>query len=237
MPSPVPLALDVIDSHDALLVADQAQSSIVATVNGPAAPPPEPIDTEVGLTKYEHDAEFRPCVIVTICPATVSVPVRDAPPLEETLNVNVPEPLPLVRPVSEIHDALLLADHSHPDGAVIDVDNPLVAAGDTEIVRGDTVKLPQLAAGDGTAPWLIVTDWPAITSDAERGLPEFGAAVKLTVPGPVPVAPAVIAIHVSSERALHAHAAVALTVMLPVPPEDGTAWRVEESSNRQEAAS
>jgi hypothetical protein len=75
-----------------------------------------------------------------------------------------------------------------------------------------------------------------MTSDAERGLPGFGVAVKPTVPDPEPVAPAVITIHVSSVRALHAHAAVALTVMLPVPPEEGTVWRVEERSNRQEAA-
>jgi hypothetical protein len=158
VPSPVPLAPDVIDSHDAVLVADQAHSSIVATVIGPATPPLDPTETEVGLIKYEQDAEFRAWVIVTVCPATVSVPVRDPPSLDATLIVTVPEPVPLVRPVSEIHDVLLLADHAHPEGAVTDVDNPLVAAAETENVRGETVKLLQLAEGDCTASWLIVTD-------------------------------------------------------------------------------
>ena len=87
-------------------------------------------------------------VIVTICPATVSVPVRVWPGLEATLNITVLVPVPLVRPVSEIHDALVLADHSHPDGAVTDVERPLLPKAETENVRGETVKLAQLGGGE-----------------------------------------------------------------------------------------
>ena len=99
-----------------------------------------------------HRARFRVWVTVTVCSATVSVPVRDRPPLEATLNVTVPVPVPQVPPDSEIHDALLLADHSHPEGAVTDVERPLVAVAETENVRGETVKLAQLGGAAGGAP-------------------------------------------------------------------------------------
>jgi hypothetical protein len=76
---------------------------------------------------------------VTVCPAIVSVPVREAPLLAATLNVTVSVPLPLVRPVTEIHAVLLLAVHSHPALAVTDTDSPAVTAAETEMVRGETV--------------------------------------------------------------------------------------------------
>jgi len=217
-----------------LLVADQGHSSIVATMNGPVAPPLVPTETVVGLTEYEQKAGFRAWLIVTICPATVSVPVRDAPPLEATLNVTVPVPVPLVRPVRELHDVLLVADHSHVDGAVIDVESPLVADAETEMVRGETVGLAQLGGG---ASWSIVTDWPAMTTEAVRALLVFAETVNVTAPDPVPVAPSVITIHGVSVRALHAHPVGALTVILLFPPEDGIVSRVEERSYLQAAAS
>jgi hypothetical protein len=48
----------------------------------------------------------------------VRVPVRAAPVLELMLNVTVPSPLPLVPPVSEIQDELLVANQSQRPGAV-----------------------------------------------------------------------------------------------------------------------
>jgi hypothetical protein len=155
VPSPVPLAPEVIESHDTLLVADHVHSSVVMTANGPAAPPLAPIDTAVGMTEYEHGVGVAAWLIVTICAATVSVPVRAAPLFEATLNVTVLVPMPLVRPVSEIHDVLLLADHSHREGAVIDTESPLLVAAETDMVFGETVELAQLG---GAASWSTVTD-------------------------------------------------------------------------------
>jgi hypothetical protein len=51
-------------------------------------------------------------VIVTVCPATVSVPVRELPPeFAATLYVTVPMPDPLVPLVIVIQAALLVAVH------------------------------------------------------------------------------------------------------------------------------
>jgi hypothetical protein len=138
-PFPVPAAPEVIDSHDAPLVAVHAHPFATVTANDPTAPPLAPIDTVVGFTEDGHVAEAAAWVMVTVCPAIVSVPVREAPLLEATLNVTVPAPLPLVRPVTEIHAMLLLAVHSHPALAVTDTDSPSVTAAETEMVRGETV--------------------------------------------------------------------------------------------------
>ena len=153
------------------------------------------------------------------------------------MNVTVPVPMPLVRPVSEIHEVLLLADHSHPEGTVIDVESPLVAAAETEMVLGETVELAQLG---GAASWSTVTDWPAITRDAVRALLVFAETVKFTAPDPVPPvpdAPPLIAIHDDSVCTLHAHPVGAFIVILLFPPEDGSVSWVEERSYLQGAAS
>ena len=236
VPFPVPLAPEVIDSHDALVVADQVHSFIVATVNGPAAPPFDAIEAVVGFTEYEQNAGLKSWLIETVCPAITSVPVRDAPLLAATLKVTVPLPLPLLRPVNEIHDALLLADHSHPDGAVIDVESPLAAEAVTEIVRGETAETAQLGRA-GAASWSIVTNCSAMTRDAVRALLVFAETVNVTAPDPVPAVPPLMAIHDASVRTLHAQAVGALIVIRLFPPEDGSASRVDDRSYVQEAAS
>jgi hypothetical protein len=56
VPLPVPLAPDVIDNHDALLVAVHVHPVPVVTVTGLVAPPPPPTDRVVGFTEYEQGA-------------------------------------------------------------------------------------------------------------------------------------------------------------------------------------
>jgi hypothetical protein len=51
---------------------------------------------------------------VNVCPATVSVPLREPPVLAATLNPTEPFPEPLPPDVIESHDALLVAVHAHP---------------------------------------------------------------------------------------------------------------------------
>jgi len=46
---------------------------------------------------------------------------------------------------------------------------------------------------------VIFTIWSAMTSDAVRALPVFGAIVKFTLAAPVPAAPAVMTTHGASD--------------------------------------
>jgi hypothetical protein len=58
-------------------------------------------------------------VTVSVRPAIVKVPVRDAVALfAATANVTMPAPRPSAPPVTVIQDAWLLADHGQSAGAV-----------------------------------------------------------------------------------------------------------------------
>jgi hypothetical protein len=64
-----------------------------------------------------------------------------------------------------------------------------------------------------------VTACPAIVSVAVRALaPVLAVALKVTVPGPVPLAPAVTVAHAASLLAVHAQPFGAVTVTEPDPP-------------------
>ena len=81
----------------------------------------------------------------------VSSPLRAAPLLDATLNVTVPLPLPLVRPVSEIHDESELADQSHDAAAVTAIELLFVPAAAKVTSFGETVTV-QVDVGGGTVP-------------------------------------------------------------------------------------
>ena len=70
-----------------------------------------------------------------------------------------------------------------------------------------------------TPAWVTVNVLPAIVSVPVRPVVDvFAADVKLTVPLPVPAAPAVTVIHAALLTAVHAHPVPAVTVVLPAPP-------------------
>ena len=73
MPLPLPLAPDVIVNQGSLLVAVHAQPAVVVTVAvlDPAAATGL---SDMGATLNVQAAPC--CVTVTVCPATVNVPVR-----------------------------------------------------------------------------------------------------------------------------------------------------------------
>lgn len=54
VPLPVPLAPEVIDNQDALVVAVHVHPAAAVTAIGPAAPPAAPVDKVVGLIEYVH---------------------------------------------------------------------------------------------------------------------------------------------------------------------------------------
>ena len=73
MPLPVPLLPLLIDSHVALLVAVHPQTLVVVT-EAVELPPAAATLCVVGDSVYAHAAA---CVTVKVCPAIVSVPVRE----------------------------------------------------------------------------------------------------------------------------------------------------------------
>jgi hypothetical protein len=84
------------------------------------------------------------------------------------------------------------------------------------MVVGETVK----AQPPGC---VTVTVCPAIVMVPVRGVAVgLAAAVNATVPFPDPLAPLVIVIHGTPDVAVQAHPAVAVTVVVPVPPPAGT---------------
>ena len=155
-----------------------------------------------------------------------------APVFDRTLNVTDPSPVALVAPISEIHDALLAALHSHEGAAVTAIELLLVPDGPKVTSLGTTVMVQAGDIGDETfACCVTVTVWPATTIDAERAVvAEFAATLKFTFPVPVPLAPLVSTTHETSARALHGQPLVAVTVIPPLPPFAGTVCSVEESS-------
>ena len=67
---------------------------------------------------------------VNVCPATVSVPVRDAADVfAPTLYVTVPLPVPLAPAVTDSHPVFVVAVHVQP-ALPVTLTVPVVAAGD-----------------------------------------------------------------------------------------------------------
>ena len=110
LPFPLPLEPDVTLIHGCALVAVHAHPSPAVTVTEPF-PPDEATDCESGEMAKVHPS---PCVIVTVCPATVTVPDREGPLSGATLSVTVPDPVPFAPDVMVIQSALLAAVHGHP---------------------------------------------------------------------------------------------------------------------------
>ena len=99
----------------ALLVAVQPQPAAAVTVAVPVAPLPG------GVELFGETLTFQLpcCLIVTVCPATVSVPVRaEREVFAAMLNAAVPLPLPLAPEVIVSQVALLVAVQAHPASAV-----------------------------------------------------------------------------------------------------------------------
>jgi hypothetical protein len=83
---------------------------------------------------------------------------------------------------------------------------------DNGIVSGVTTAVQPLSC-------VTVNVWPVTLIVPLRAAPEFGAAANCTVPGPLPLDPAVTLIHAAFETAVHAHDKFVFTVNEPgLPP-------------------
>jgi hypothetical protein len=128
-PPPLPLAPEVIESHEALLLAVHAHPAVVVTATLPLDALSETFWL-VGEMEYEHEAGGAAWFTVKACPAIESVPLRALPVLAATLKPTEPLPLPLAPEVIVSHDALLLAFHAHP-AVVVTATLPLDALSGT----------------------------------------------------------------------------------------------------------
>jgi hypothetical protein len=126
-------------------------------------------------------------------------------------------PLPTVSQV-----ALLLVVHAHPAPAVT-VTVPVPAAAVTFADAGEIV------GAHGAPACVTVKVLPAIVKVPVRlVVAVLALAVNVTVPDPVPAAPALIVIQPALLTALQAQPVPALTVLLPLPPAAAMAWDVGE---------
>jgi hypothetical protein len=159
VPSPDPLAPDVMVSHPALLVAVQVQPVGMSTDVDPVPPVAETFWL-VGVRVAEQAAAA--CVTVNVFPAIVSVPVRCVPfGFALALKLVVPLPDPLAPDVMVSQAALLVAVHPHPAPA-----------------ETATLPVPPVAPTD----WLV-GEIPGLQVTAHENV--FDKVLVVVPPGPI----------------------------------------------------
>ena len=154
--------------------------------------------------------------MVTVWPATVSVPFRAAPVFAATVYVTLPFPVPELPLPIVIQFALLVAVHAHVEEVVTFRFVPLPPAAPIDALVGATVYEHDVAADSFT-----VTVCPAMVSVPARGVaPVFAATVNVTLPLPLLLAPAVTVTQFTLLAAVQVHPLVVVTLaeelVLPV---------------------
>lgn len=156
---------------------------------------------------------------MNVWPPIVSVPCLDCTVvLAATEYEIVPLPLPLDPAVTISHEgASLDAVHAQPAGAVMDVD-PVDPAEGLDALTGVNENVHPSAA------CVTVYVWFAIVSVPWRDCtPVFAEAAKVTVPLPLPLAPALtLNQDVALLTAVHVQPAAAVTLADPLPPNAAT---------------
>src|SRR5438876_464406 len=144
--------------------------------------------------------------------------MRDVPAvLPATLNATVPLPVPVAPVVTVIQVVLLTAVHEQPPGAVtVVLAVPPPATSDW--LAGEIVSVHM-------TPACVIAALlpPALIVPLRDVVEVFAAALNVTVPLPVPLAPAVIVIHASVVVAVHAQPVGDVIVTVPDPPPTATA--------------
>ena len=208
-------------THETLLTASQAHAAGAVTVVLPN--PPSAVNAWLVDSIENVHALGAACVTVKVLPAIVIVPVRVVVPVyAATVNVALPDPLPLEPAIMVIHGALLLAVHAQPAPAL------------TVLLPVPPWLLNVWLVGDveyeQAAPACVTLNVvPAIVSVPLRlVIAVFAATVKLVLPGPDPEAPLVTVIHDALLLAVHAQPAPAVTALELVPPAAVNDWLAGE---------
>jgi hypothetical protein len=151
------------------------------------------------------------CEAVNVCPFAVIVADRAGPLFAAAEKLTVPFPDPLAPEVICSQPSLDDADHEQDPGAVIEklpVPPAASKAWDVGLIAYVHVS------PDCDTP----NEMPAIVRVDARGPELFGSTVSCTVPGPVPLVPAVIRAHPSGAEADHEQLEPVVTVIEVEPP-------------------
>jgi hypothetical protein len=208
----VPLAPLLMVSHDALLVALQAQVLPVVTPTLVVSPAAGELRVAGEIEGVQGAAPA--CVTEKVCPAIVTVPVRcEVLVFAATATFAVPLPFPLAPLLMVSHDALLAAIQAQvlPVVTLTLVVSP--AAGELRVVG--VIENAQGAA------WVTEKVCPAIVIVPVRCAPLFAATATFTVPLPVPLAPLLMVSHDALVVAFHAHVLPVVTLTLAASPPAG----------------
>jgi len=254
--SPLPfVVLSVI--HGALLAAVHAQLACAASIRSVPLPPEAPKFCDEEVTVNVHGSAA--CVIVNVCPAIVSVPVRSDPGLAPIENATAPLPMLDAPEVTVIQLAFDVAVHPQPlaaDTATLPVDAPKATRDDVEASVnehvGDGVGVG-LGAGGGVGVgvgWpgtggsgtivpasVTITDCPATRTVPTRSVPGFAAARSVNTPLAAPFTVPAIVSHDASLTADHAQPFSVSTLTVTEPPPAGTPAFAGATVKRQGAAS
>jgi hypothetical protein len=221
VPLPVPEAPSVTLIHGAPLDDVQAQpaGAVTATLVSPAA---AAIVTCSGVIVKR---QASPCETVNVRPPIVSVPERWGPPFAAAVNPTVPLPVPAAPDEIESQLTSLVAVQLHPPPAVtLTVPFPPLT-GASNVVDAREIEQP--------LPCVTVNVRPAAVIAPLRDGPVFLAAVKRTVPWPVPVVPDEIVSHGTVEVALQPQPDPVCTTNDPDPPSSSMVPEVAESVKAQ----
>ena len=142
----------------------------------------------------------------------MTVPLRAAPVFAATLTVTLPLPVPLAPLVIVSQPAFDVAVQAQVDADAVTAIVPLPASAPMFALAGAIVNVHGAGAA---AAWLTVKVRPAIEIVPLRALPVFAAALTVTLPLPVPLAPLVIVNHAAFDVAVHEQFAVTLIVAVP----------------------
>jgi hypothetical protein len=262
--SPLPfVVLSVI--HGALLAAVHAQLACAASIRSVPLPPEAPKFCDEEVTVNVHGSAA--CVIVNVCPAIVSVPVRSDPGLAPIENATAPLPMLDAPEVTVIQLAFDVAVHAQPlaaDTATLPVDAPKATRDDVEASVnehvGDGVGVG-VGVGVGLGPgggvgvgvgggWpgtggsgtivpasVTTTDCPATRTVPTRSVPGFAAARRVNTPLAAPFTVPAIVSHEASLTADHAQPFNVSTLTVTEPPPAGTPAFAGATVKRQGAAS
>ncbi len=169
---------------------------------------------------------------VTVRPATVSVPVREAVP-ELAATAYTAVPLPVAKPPEVIvnHETLLVDVQLQP-AAVVTVELWVLASAVGVTVVGETVNVQ-----DAVPCWTTVTVWPATVSVPVRDeVPVLAAMEKATVPLPLPVTPDVMLSQETLLVAVHEQPVAVVTLALLEPATAAGFSEVGETVKEQDGA-
>ncbi len=151
------------------------------------------------------------CEPVKVCPFAVIVADRAGPLFAAAAKLTAPFPDPLAPEVICSQPSLDDADHEQDPGAVIEkLPVPPAASNACEVGLIAYVHV----SPDCDTP----NEVPAIVRVDVRGPELLASTVSSTVPGPIPLDPAVMCTHASGALAAHEQPEPVVTLTLAVPP-------------------